>query len=132
MITTSLYAGILSLLYFVISIETIQARGREKVSLGTGSENQIIHLVSAHSNFASYSPIFLILLLLVEQNQINTFVLHLSALVFLAGRILHYLSMRTKETTIKKRKLGMQCTLFPIVTLATLNIGFFFQYLCVS
>jgi uncharacterized protein len=124
---TSLYSAILAMLYFYISLETIKARGREKVSLGPGGDNQILHLVSAHSNFASYVPIFLLMLFLLELQQINKYLLHGIAIVFLVGRVLHFLTMRDKERTFKKRKLGMQMTLWPLIVLACLNLFAFIR-----
>jgi uncharacterized protein len=115
------------MLYFYISLETIKARGREKVSLGPGGDNQILHLVSAHSNFASYVPIFLLMLFLLELQQINKYLLHGIAIVFLVGRVLHFLTMRDKERTFKKRKLGMQMTLWPLIVLACLNLFAFIR-----
>ncbi len=96
---TSLYSGILGLLFFKISIDTIQARGKEKVSLGVGEKNQIMHIVQ-----------------------------HISALAFTFGRMLHYLSMKNKEVTFKKRKLGMQLTLFPLIAFSCINIGIFLSH----
>jgi uncharacterized membrane protein YecN with MAPEG domain len=118
---TSFYAGILGLLYFVISLETIKARRKEKISLGAGSENQIIHLVSAHNNFASYVPLFLILLFLIEKAGYHFFFIHLIGIIFFGGRMLHFLTMKNKEKTFTKRKLGMQMTLFPLIILSLMN-----------
>lgn len=118
---TSFYAGILGLLYFGISIETIKARGKEKVSLGTGDQNQLLHLVSAHSNFASYTPLCLFLLFLVEKSSYEPYLIHLVGIIFLIGRVLHFLTMMNRETTFKKRKLSMQLTLWPLIFLSLLN-----------
>lgn len=122
---TSLYAGILSILFFWISLETIKARGREQISLGAGENNQIIHLVSAHSNFASYVPLLLFLMYLLEVKSFNSVFLHFTGVIVVTGRILHFLTMRNKETTFKKRKLGMQLTLFPLLWLGILNAFIF-------
>jgi len=123
---TSLYAGLLGILYFFISLETIKARGSEKVSLGTGNQNQIIHIVSAHSNFASYTPIFLLLFYFLETFQINFLLVHMMGIVFITGRILHYLTMKNKEESFKQRKLAMQLTLWPLIILSSCNIFFYF------
>lgn len=119
---TSLYIGLLGILYFIISLETIKARGREKVSLGAGANNEILHLVSAHGNFSSYAPLFLLMMALVEMQNLNSVLLHVVGVTFLLGRVLHYLSMKDKERTFKKRKLGMQLTLLPMNVLAMINI----------
>lgn len=56
---TNLYIGLLTLLYFKISLETINARRSNKISVGAGDNNEIAGIVSAHSNFNSYVPIIL-------------------------------------------------------------------------
>ena len=122
---TSLYSGILGLIFFKISIDTIKARGKEKVSLGVGANNEIVHIVSAHSNFSSYTPLFLIQFYLLETMKLNVYLLHTAALAFTTGRVIHYLTMRDKERTFKKRKLGMQLTLFPIILVSSANIILF-------
>ncbi|MBY0316067.1 MAG: MAPEG family protein [Bdellovibrionales bacterium] len=119
---TSLYIGLLGLLYFKISLDTIIARGREKVSLGPGANNEVLHLVSAHGNFSSYAPLFLLMFFLLEQQNTNSVLLHVIGVTFSVGRVLHYLTMKDKERTVKKRKLAMQLTLWPMNALAIINI----------
>ncbi len=119
---TSLYLGILGLLYFWISIETIMARGKNKVSLGAGENNEIIHLVSAHGNFSSYVPFFLLALYLLEQQTVSAYAIHALAAVFVCGRVLHFLTMRNKEKTFKYRKAGMMLTLWPLIIVSVWNI----------
>lgn len=119
---TGLYLGILGLLYFWISIETIMARGKNKVSLGAGANNEIIHLVSAHGNFSSYAPFFLLALYLLEQQEVSASALHVLAAVFLLGRVLHFLTMRNKETTFKFRRSAMMLTFWPLIIVSVWNI----------
>lgn len=122
MMITGLYLGILGLLYFWISIETIMARGKNKVSLGAGANNEIIHLVSAHGNFSSYAPFFLLALYLLEQQEVSASALHVLAAVFLLGRVLHFLTMRNKETTFKFRRSAMMLTFWPLIIVSVWNI----------
>lgn len=119
---TSLYLGILGLLYFWISIETIMARGKNKVSLGAGQNNEIIHLVSAHSNFSSYTPFFLFSLFMLEQQTVSLYAIHALAVVFVIGRFVHFLTMRNQEKTFKHRKTGMMLTLWPLIIVSLWNI----------
>jgi uncharacterized protein len=119
---TSLYLGVLGLLYFWISLETIMARGKNKVSLGAGENNEIIHLVSAHGNFSSYVPFFLLALYLLEQQTVSAYAIHALAVVFVIGRVLHFLTMRNKEKTFKYRRAGMMLTLWPLIIVSVWNI----------
>lgn len=122
---TALYGGFLGLLFFFISLETIKARGAQNISLGVGDNNQIIHLVSAHNNFASYTPIFIILMYFLELHKVSDYLLHTIFIIFLIGRVLHFLTMKNKEQTFKKRKLAMHLTLWPLILSSCLNLIFY-------
>lgn len=120
---TSVYAGILGLLFLKISFATINARRTLGISLGSGEKNEIAYLVSAHSNFSSYTPLFLILLFFAESSGLcPAVIIHLLALSFFIGRMIHFLTMKDGEKTFKKRKLGMILTLTPIIILSLLSI----------
>lgn len=123
--TVFLYTGIFGLFYFFISISVIKARHRNKVSLGPGKENEIVHLVSAHSNFASYTPFFLICLFLLETGGASQILIHVLALAFLTGRVLHFLTMRNQEKTFKFRKAGMMLTFWPLIISCFRLIAFY-------
>lgn len=110
-----LYTALLGFLYFYISLSVIKGRWKHKVSLGSGESNEIIHLVSAHSNFASYVPYFLFSFFLLEQGGLNIWMLHLLGVVFTIGRLLHFLTMKNQEQSFKFRKLGMMLTFWPML-----------------
>lgn len=120
--TTSLYLGILGLIYVTISLDTIKARRKNLVSLGTGKNDEIIHLVSAHENFSNYTPIFLIALFLLESQSFSIIALHLLSITFVLGRLLHYLTMKNKEVTFRHRKTAMMLTLWTIIASSLINI----------
>lgn len=124
---TSLYAGILGIIYYFISTDTIKARRKNKISVGSGKNNEILHLVSAHNNFASYIPLLLILLYLLEQQNVYPWLLHLLAISFVAGRLFHYYAFKAEEMNFKGRVRGMVLTLFPLIILSVLNIFIFFR-----
>ncbi len=124
---TNLYIGLLTLLYFKISLETINARRSNKISVGAGDNNEIAGIVSAHSNFNSYVPIFIVLLYLYETSDIAaSVIIHALGLSVLAGRYLHYIGIKDqKAQNFKFRVAGMRMTLIPMLILAILNIAAF-------
>lgn len=122
---TSFYAGLLTFMYFGMSLETIKARRTAQVSLGYGKNDRVRSLVSAHSNFSSYVPLFLILFYLVEMGEtIPSFVLHPIGMIFTIGRFFHFVAFRG-EMNFKKRKRGMQMTLIPLMILGVMNMATF-------
>jgi len=124
---TSLFAALLGILYFNISLTTIKGRRSQKVSLGSGENNEILHLVSAHSNFSSYVPIFLILFYLLEQTTLPSFILYILGGIFTLGRILHFISLKNKEKTFTKRVMGMRLTLMPLMICSLLNLFYYIK-----
>lgn len=124
---TGLYAGVLGLLFFRISMDTISARRSHKIALGSGPNNEIAHLIAAHSNFSAYAPVLLFLLYLLETSAVHPVVVHGLGIVIVAGRVVHYLSMKSRETTFSRRKLGMMMTLYPLIILSALAIGFYIR-----
>ncbi len=123
---TSLFAGLLGLLYYFLTMSVIRARLKHQVSLGYGENNEIAPIVSAHSNFISYVPFFLILLFLLESGSlIHISLIFLLGLSFFIGRVIHFLGFKGKEMNFKLRKLGMQLTLFPLIIVSVGNICVF-------
>lgn len=120
---TSLYAGLLAILFFRMSTDVIRQRVKHKVSLGYGPNNEIEGVVSAHNNFASYTVLTLFLLYLLEQSQVVPgAVIHVLAAVFTLGRVLHYKALSAEEMKFKLRRAGMMMTFFPLVFLGAANI----------
>lgn len=122
-VVTSLYAGLLGVLFFRISIDTIKARRSNKISLGSGTDNQIASIVSAHNNFASYAIFLLAQMAFLEiNNSVPIVVLHILGIVITLGRYFHYVAFRGERMDFKKRVLGMHMTLWPLLILSVLNV----------
>lgn len=125
---TSFYAGLLAILFFKISIDTIMARRKNKISLGSGPNNEIEGIVSAHANFTSYAIYLLVLTYLIEQSAVfPSYLLHIIAAAFTIGRVLHYLAVSGKKMNFKFRVAGMQLTLWPLLALGIMNIYAFIR-----
>jgi uncharacterized membrane protein YecN with MAPEG domain len=103
---TAITAGILGLLYLVLSVQVIRARGATKTSLGDGSggmiavgqEHTVPLLVAcrSHGNFAEYVPFCLILIGLVELNGTRPWVVQTLAALLVIARIIHPIGMGRK------------------------------------
>lgn len=120
---TTFYAGLLSLIFIKISLDTIKARVSNGILLGNGKNNEILALTSAHSNFTSYVPLFLILMYFYEKGPFTSeLVLHAFGLSMFCARVLHYLGIRdAQRPELKFRRVGMHLTLWPIMILALAN-----------
>lgn len=126
---TGLYAGILGLLFFKLSVDTIRGRRTHKISLGTGPQNEILPLVSAHSNFSGYVPLLLILLYIAEEAKLSAYLIHAFGISITLGRVFHYLAMKEGGNAFKKRVTGMMLTLWPLIILSVMSVGIYFRSL---
>lgn len=117
---TPLYAGLLALLYVVLTINVIRGRWRMRIGLGDGGEKQMQKLVRAHGNFSEYAPLVVVLLLLLELAQLSPQLLHALGGAFVVGRILHAIGIGRSAGTSAGRMIGTILTLTVLTTQAVL------------
>lgn len=87
---TLLYAGLLGLLYLVLSIRVVVLRRRHGVGLGSGGERELQRAIRAHANFAEYVPIAVLLIWLLDAGTAApAWLVHLLGLALVVGRALH-------------------------------------------
>lgn len=127
---TALYAGMLGLMLIGLSIVVIKGRRANKIALGDGQQHDLMKRMRAHANFVEYAPMFLLLLAMAEINGLTAYLVHFLAIVFIAGRIMHALSILRFErydgaqliSVPIWRVRGMMCTFMSIGLLAGINI----------
>ena len=61
-----LYAALLALLFVGLSIRTLRMRRRLGIAIGDAGNESMLRAMRAHSNFAEYVPLSLLLIYLVE------------------------------------------------------------------
>lgn len=120
---TLLYAGILGLGYIALSLRVIRARGRARVSLGTGGDAALERAVRAHGNFAEYVPLALVLMLATEAAGAAAWLLHLAGASLLAGRLGHALALRREGASFRLRATGMGLTFLALTLLSLACLG---------
>ena len=87
----------------------------EKIIHGDGGHSLLHRRMRAQSNFTEYTPIALALILVLDLARQDGWPLALSALAFMAGRVLHAIGMDA-EGPAKPRMIGMLLT-FPLLLL---------------
>lgn len=118
--TTALYAGLLTILFLLLSLRVIAARRETRTSLGDGDDLALRHRIRAHGNFAEYAPIGLLLIALAESLTTSGWWLHVLGLTLLAGRSTHALALSRAYVSPPLRIAGMALT-FTALTLAALT-----------
>ncbi|HSI94704.1 MAG: MAPEG family protein [Methylophilaceae bacterium] len=112
------YASLLALGFIVLSMRVMIVRRQEKVALGDGDNPRLRRTICAHSNFAHYVPLALLLLAFVEMAEAPNLLIHILCLALLIGRCLHAYGISTAEGNKGLLTLGMVLTLASILLAA--------------
>jgi uncharacterized protein len=86
-------AGIAALINIWLAIRCGQVRSKEKIDVGDGGNNALVRRMRAHSNFAEFTPIVLILFGLVEYAAGTSTWLWAAMAIYMVGRVLHGIGM---------------------------------------
>lgn len=97
MIATPLYAGLLALLYLLLSYRIIVLRG-QGVSFGDGGNPVLLRRIRAHGNFSEYVPLILILIGILELSHLPNILLHVLGITLVIARLLHGYALSFKES----------------------------------
>ena len=88
MIVTPLYAGILAIIFVVLSLRVVMLRGHG-ASLGDGGNPLLLRRIRAHGNFAEYVPLILLMMSFLELSKFSIYVLHAIGIALVVARLLH-------------------------------------------
>ena len=117
---TGLYAALSGLLIFLLASRVIARRWSARIGMGDGGDKDLAKRVRAHANAIETLPIGLILLLVLEWNQTQPWILHLSGIALILGRLLHAYGMSGSSGPSKGRFVGMSLTLLAILGMSLL------------
>lgn len=92
---TGLYAGILAVIYIVLSFNVILRRVKNRMPYGDHGNDQIMHAVRIHGNFAEYVPFVLILMMLYEMQAGSMYILHAFGIALIIARLLHMIGLHS-------------------------------------
>lgn len=121
---TPLYAGILALLYILLSLRVVKTRVNVRVSIGDGEDRSLLRAVRVHSNFAEYAPFTLLLLGFGELMAAPWWSLHALGMALLAGRVLHAAGLGREPDQFTLRRYGMYLTSVALIGAAIQCIVF--------
>ena len=88
MIVTPTYAGLLALVFFVLSLRVVALRGHG-ASLGDGGNPVLLRRIRAHGNFTEYVPFILLMMGILELSHFSTYLLHALGITLVVARLLH-------------------------------------------
>jgi uncharacterized membrane protein YecN with MAPEG domain len=119
---TTLYASLLGILLIALSNQVSSNRKRAMVSLGHGDDSRLERSMRTQGNFVEYVPFALLLLMLLELEVTQMWLLHLLGAMLLTGRLLHAYGMIRPDGIIAGRFWGTAMTWLMILATSLLNI----------
>jgi uncharacterized membrane protein YecN with MAPEG domain len=124
MLITSLYAGLLALVFLALSVRVVQKRtGRSGVSLGDGGDAELMRRIRGHANFAEYVPILLIMLAALEYGgALPGWLLHLLGITMVVARVLHGVALAYTQKWVFGRFYGAALTFLLLLVMALLCV----------
>jgi len=119
MTITPLYAGLLALWFFVLSVRVIRGRGGPKgVSLGDGGDAGMLRVIRGHANFAEYVPFILLMMALLEFGGMRGWLLHAIGSTLVVARLLHGYALSFSDKFKFGRFYGTLLTFAVMITCA--------------
>jgi len=114
---TAMAIAVLGLIFVVLAVLVVAARGQSKVTMGDGAETapNLYIAIRSHANFAEFVPTALFLLATLETITGPTLEIKILAYGLVAARIAHPIGMRMAGTN-PFRAFGFAGTLIVILT----------------
>ncbi|MEQ8857646.1 MAG: MAPEG family protein [Pseudomonadales bacterium] len=112
---TPIYAGALALLFVALSVRTLRLRRRLGIAIGDGGDDLMLRAMRAHANFAEYTPLALLLVLMLELQGGSPWQVHALGAMLLAGRTLHAFGVSRTPERYVYRVSGMALTFTVII-----------------
>ncbi|MEM8949207.1 MAG: MAPEG family protein [Pseudomonadota bacterium] len=123
MTITPVYAGLLALIFVLLSLRVISGRRSTGTALGDGDDRLLLRRLRAHGNFAEYAPLAIVLMALIEWQEAPGLLLHAIGACLLVGRLLHAFGVSQEPETYKLRVTGMALTFTALIIGALANLA---------
>ncbi len=125
MLITPAYAAIFAFIFVALSVRTLRLRRQLRVAIGHGNEPKLERATRAHTNFAEYVPISILLIYFLEIHTVSSIWIHLLCTVLLVGRIVHAYGVSQVSEDHRYRVTGMSLTFAVIISV---SIGILWGY----
>ncbi|ROR14658.1 MAPEG family protein [Erwinia sp. JUb26] len=119
---SALYVVFGALLIIKFSLDVVRLRRQYRISLGDGGVSDLQLAIRIHGNAVEYIPLATLLLVVMEMNGADIWLIHLLGLFFFFGRLLHAWGLRSR--TMLWRRNGMVLTLLTLVGMIVVNLIF--------
>ncbi|GKX54845.1 membrane protein [Leminorella grimontii] len=117
---SALYAVLGALLLFKLSLNVVKLRTQYRVPFGDGGFYELQTAIRIHGNAVENIPIALILMVIMEMNGANIWLVHACGIMLFAGRFMHYYGLHHRDWRF--RRSGMSATYISIGMMACANV----------
>ncbi len=121
-VVSPIYGGLLALLTIFLSVRVSLARRKLKISVGDGDNPEMVKAIRTHANSIEYIPLGIVLLILLELQSGDRWLVHAAGLTLLIGRVMHAYGLGRQPQFVPGRVYGAYLTLFAITGAALANI----------
>ncbi len=125
---TTLYAGLLAIIYIGLALFTVKGRFKHRISLGDGGNDNMNKRIRIHGNFNEYIPFALLLMLLLDIEETSEIIIHALGVSLIIGRLLHFFGIYHDKGPSFGRTGGMIITLLVVLVAAVLCIKAYFTF----
>ncbi|MFK8260719.1 MAPEG family protein [Erwinia sp. AnSW2-5] len=119
---SALYVVLGTLFILKFLLDVVRLRRQYRVSIGDGGVSDLQLAIRIHGNAVENIPIALFLLVMMEMNGADIWMLHLLGLFFFFGRLMHAYGLRSR--TVLWRRNGMILTLLALFGMVVVNLLF--------
>lgn len=119
---SALYVVLGTLFILKFLLDVVRLRRQYRVSMGDGGVSDLQLAIRIHGNAVENIPIALFMLVMMEMNGADIWMLHLLALFFFFGRLMHAYGLRSR--TVLWRRNGMILTLLSLFGMVIVNLLF--------
>jgi len=125
LIVSPFYVGLCALIFFILSVMVIRLRAVRHVWFGDAGHADLHRAIRVQANFAEYTPLALLVIVVVEAAGYSIWIVHALGIALVAGRILHACGLMRSAGASFGRFVGTNLTFLVLVTGGILLIGCF-------
>ncbi|MBB3321035.1 hypothetical protein GV764_18360 [Atlantibacter hermannii] len=119
---SALYAVLGALLLLKFSLDVVRMRMQYRVSYGDGGFSELQSVIRIHGNAVENIPVALLLLLFMEMNGAETWMVHVCGILMIIGRLLHYYGYHHR--LIRWRRSGASATWVSMLLMVLANVWY--------
>lgn len=119
---TTIYAGILGILFAGLIVYVAAGRYKYRVGLGDGGNQALLQRIRIHGNFAENVPLALFLIFLVDYSQYSPIIVHVLGCLLVFARVMHIWGISSSPLASPGRFLGTILTVIVLVAAGMLLI----------